>query len=85
MKKQVTNGGEQIVYPVSRLINDLEELDPSLLSDLISTPVTISKGDDCYQNTTPIIILKDGGRSYWNYYRTIKTDKFIKELCNPVF
>ena len=48
MKKQATEGGEQLFYPASRLINDLQKLEPSLYSDLINTPVTITKGNDDY-------------------------------------
>lgn len=85
MEKQAVSGGEQLVYPVSRLINDLQAMDPSLLNDLTSTAVTIRKGGDDYQNVTPIITLADGGRVYWNYYRTVKTDPFVNSMCERFF
>ena len=81
MKKQAIQGGEQFFYPVSRLVNDLEKFDPALLTDLLATPVVITKGDEGFENKTPILTLSDGGKVYWNYYRTIKIDKFINELC----
>ena len=85
MKKQVPVGGEQLFYPVSRLLNDLQHDDPSLLQDLLNTPVTIKKGDECYENKTPILTLQDGGHSYWNYYRTVKDNAFIHSLCDRFF
>jgi hypothetical protein len=85
MEKQAVSGGEQLIYPVSRLIDDLQAIDPALLKDLTDTPVTIRKGGDDYQNVTPIITLADGGRVYWNYYRTVKTDPFVNALCERFF
>jgi hypothetical protein len=85
MERQAASGGEQLIYPVSRLINDLQALDPVLLSDLTSSNVTIHKGSDDFKNVTPIITLGDGGRVYWNYYRTVKTDPFVSELCERFF
>lgn len=85
MEKQAVSGGEQLIYPLSRLIDDLCKYNKMLFDDLISTTVTISKGVDDFQNTTPIITLDDGGRIYWNYYRTIKVDPFINELCERFF
>ena len=85
MKKQAVEGGEQLFYPAPRLINDLQKFDPSLYTDLINTPVVITKGDSGYKNEIPIVTLDDGGKIYWNYYRTIKTDSFIKELCERFF
>lgn len=85
MEKQAISGGEQLIYPVSRLIEDLQTKDSSLLNDLVSTKVTIRKGSDDFQNVTPIITLDDGGRVYWNYYRTVKTDPFVNQLCERFF
>lgn len=85
MEKQAVSGGEQLVYPVSRLINDLQTLDPALFADLCSTTVTIRKGGDDHQNMTPIITLEDGGRVYWNFYRTVKTEPFVNALCDRFF
>ena len=85
MEKQAQSGGAQLIYPVSHLIDDLSRLDPVLLQDLTHTPVTIRKGGDDHQNVTPIITLNDGGRVYWNYYRTVKTDAFVNELCERFF
>lgn len=85
MEKQAVSGGEQLIYPVSRLINDLQALDASLFGDLTTTPVTIRKGGDDFQNLTPIITLEDGGRVYWNYYRTVKTDPHVNDMCERFF
>lgn len=85
MAKQAVSGGDQLIYPVSRIIEDLERIDPALLRDLVSTPVVIKKGDADYQNETPILVLDDGGRIYWNFYRTLKTDAFVKDLCDRFF
>lgn len=85
MEKQAPSGGEQLIYPVSRLIEDLSAIDPTLLRDLVVTKVTIRKGGDEHQNETPIITLDDGGRVYWNFYRTVKTDPFVKGLCDRFF
>jgi hypothetical protein len=85
MEKQAISGGEQLIYPVSRLIEDLQDIDPILFRDLINIPVIIRKGSDEYQNITPIIIPEDGGRVYWNYYRTVKTDPLVNELCERFF
>lgn len=85
MDKQAVAGGEQLIYPVSRLVEDLQSRDSGLLKDLCTTPVTIRKGGDDHQNITPIITLEDGGRVYWNYYRTVKTDPFVNEMCERFF
>ncbi|RFP78610.1 hypothetical protein DY262_10935 [Hydrogenophaga borbori] len=85
MEKQAVSGGEQLIYPVSRLINDLQALDASLFDDLTTIPVTIRKGGDDFQNLTPIITLEDGGRVYWNYYRTVKTDPHVNDMCERFF
>lgn len=85
MDKQAVSGGEQLIYPVSRLVTDLQRIDPGLLADLTETPVTIRKGDGKYQHVTPVIVLQDGPRVFWNYYRTMKDDLFINELCERFF
>lgn len=85
MEKQAVQGGEQIIYPISRLLNDLEKIDSTLLDDLLNTEVTISKGEDEDKNVTPIITLSEGAKIHWNYYRTIKTNNFINELCERFF
>lgn len=85
MEKQAISGGEQLVYPVSRLIDDLQAMDPVLLQDLCGTTVTIRKGAGDHQNITPIISLEGGGRVYWNYYRTVKIEPSVNELCERFF
>lgn len=85
MEKQAVTGGEQLIYPLARLIDDLQTSDPGLLSDLTSTSVTIRKGDGGAQNVTPIITLGDGGRVYWNYYRTVKDDESVRQMCERFF
>jgi uncharacterized protein YerC len=85
MEKQAVSGGEQLVYPVSRLLDDLQTLEPELFKDLVNTVVTIRKGGDDHQNVSPIITLDDGGRVYWNFYRTVKTDPAINAMCDRFF
>lgn len=85
MEKQAVSGGEQVIYPVSRLIEDLQKLEPGLFNDLVNTVVTIRKGGGDYQNVSPILTLEDGGRVYWNYYRTVKTDPAIDAMCERFF
>lgn len=84
MEKQSSAGGEQLIYPLTRLLADLESSDPALLRDLSSTVVTIRKGIGDYQNVTPIIVL-DAGRIFWNYYRTVKTDPAVSKMCERFF
>lgn len=85
MDKQSVSGGEQLIYPVSRLIDDLQRSDPGLLGDLSKTTVTIRKGTGDFQNVTPIIVFEDGGKIFWNFYRTVKTDPFVNEMCERFF
>lgn len=85
MEKQAISGGEQLVYPASRLIDDLGAIDAQLLEDLTHTQVTIRKGEGDHQNITSIISLDGGGKVYWNYYRTVKTDPFVHALCERFF
>jgi hypothetical protein len=85
MEKQAVSGGEQLVYPVSRLLDDLQTLEPELFKDLVNTVVTIRKGSDDHQNVSPIITLDDGGRVYWNFYRTVKTDPAVNAMCDRFF
>ncbi|HKA39580.1 MAG TPA: TauD/TfdA family dioxygenase, partial [Burkholderiales bacterium] len=45
MEKQALSGGEQMIYRLSRLIEDLSAEQPALFGDLCSAVVTIRKGD----------------------------------------
>jgi alpha-ketoglutarate-dependent taurine dioxygenase len=85
MRKQAVAGGEQTIYPLSRLIEDLSREDPGLFRDLTSVPVTIRKGDNDYYNRTPIIALANTPRVYWNYYRTEKPTPEINAMCEAFF
>ena len=55
MEKQTKIGGENTYYPLNRLKEDLQKDNKSLLDDLMSIPVVISKGDGEYFNETTII------------------------------
>lgn len=85
MQKQAVTGGEQTIYPLSRLIDDLSGEDPALLSDLTSVVVTIKKGDNDYFNRTPIIARGAEDRVYWNFYRTEKPTVEIAAMCDAFF
>ena len=85
MKRQADSGGEQFIYPLSRLLEDLSKLEPSLLNDLLTVPVKIKKGDGEYQHLTTI--LKDGNliKCYWQFYRTEKKDPLVAKMCEYFF
>lgn len=85
MEKQAKSGGDQRIYPLHRLLSDLEKDDSSLLNDLHNTEVVIQKGDGKYSNRTTILDLKQEPKIYWNYYRTEKEDPFVHELCERFF
>ena len=85
MAKQARSGGQQIIYPVSRLIDDLEADDPSLLKDLTNTQVEIRKGDNDFANHTTIIRVEAQPKIFWNYYRTVKDDPCVASLCERSF
>jgi len=85
MKRQASNGGENLFYPISRIIDDLERQNPSLLNDLSETEVTISKGNHDVVHKTPIIITEGSGKIFWNFYRTDKSDPFIHDMCQRFF
>lgn len=85
MQKQAVTGGEQTIYPLSRLIEDLSREEPALLSDLTSVVVTIKKGDNDYFNRTPIIARGAEDRIYWNFYRTEKPTVEIGAMCDAFF
>jgi alpha-ketoglutarate-dependent taurine dioxygenase len=85
MEKQAPRGGEQLIYPVSRLMQDLAAEEPDLLTDLTSVKVTIKKGEHDYFNRTTIIALENGPRVYWNFYRTEKPTPEIQRMCEALF
>lgn len=85
MEKQSVSGGENLIYRLSRLINDLSSEEPGLLRDLSSIEVTIKKGDGTYFNKTPIINLSGDPQIFWNYYRTEKSDPEISKMCEAFF
>lgn len=87
MAKQARNGGEQIVYPMSRLIEDLSIKNPGLLDDLSTIEVVIKKGDHDMYNKTSIIKLKAQPRPkiFWNYYRTDKSSPEVAAMCEAFF
>jgi hypothetical protein len=81
MVRQAVFGGEQLIYPASRLFSDLSRNDPGLFRDLLSTKVTIQKGDGRYKNCTTILREDDGPKVFWNYNRVIKDQQFTFDLC----
>lgn len=85
MEKQAISGGEQIIYPVSRLIADLDAFDKTLLHDLCSIQVTIKKGGDDFKNVTTIITGDSDKQVFWNFYRTDKNTPAIDSMCNAFF
>ena len=86
MQKQVKVGGNQLVYRINDLVEDLADYDQKLLDKLLSTKVHIFKGDGKYSNYTEILKLTpDGHQSFWNYYRTEKGTDEIRELCDQFF
>lgn len=86
MHKQARQGGQQTIYPVSRIINDLENEAPILFSDLTSIPVIIKKGQGQEQNQTTIIQLnKAQAKISWNFYRTEKASAKIQVMCEHFF
>ena len=85
MEKQAAQGGEQTIYPLSRLIADLQSAEPGLFHDLTTVKVTIKKGDEDYFNLSEIIKLDSEPRVFWNYYRTEKSDPYIGKMCEAFF
>ncbi len=85
MHKQAKTGGEQTIYPLSRLMDDLQSTSPELLRDLTSIPVTIKKGDGAEEHITTIIRPGDSPSIFWNYYRTQKTTAEIEKMCQAFF
>jgi hypothetical protein len=86
MQKQAKEGGNQKIYPLSRLMQDLDKEDKSLLHDLQNTEVTVMKGDGKFFNKTTIIKdTNDIPGIYWNYYRTQKENIEIEKLCERFF
>jgi len=85
MEKQAISGGEQIIYPISRLIADLDAYDKTLLHDLCNIQVTIKKGGDDFKNVTTIIAGDTDKQVFWNFYRTEKSTAAIDGLCKAFF
>jgi len=85
MVKQASTGGEQTVYPVARLIKDLEDKDPELLKKLKTELVLIKKGDTEHGNHTTIIVDGENPKIFWNYYRIERTSDEINEICESFF
>ena len=82
-QKQAKKGGENTIYPLERLLNDLEKEEKELLLDLQSCEVIIRKdATGKYFNKTKII---EKNSIYWNYYRIEKPNKTIERMCNKFF
>ena len=82
MEKQAPVGGAQLIYPFSRLVEDLMSEDKDLFSKLCDVHVKIKKGNESHENYTPIIC---EDKVYWNYYRTDKSDPIVQEMCDRFF
>ena len=63
LHKQAKVGGDQLLYPISRLADLLKE-EKELFYDLSSIPVIISKGKDDYYNKTTILKNEDRWRIF---------------------
>ena len=74
MERQVSEGGETTLLPLSELIVFLKLKEPELLELLSGQLYYISKGDEVQPNITPIINLQTSEIN-WNYYRTEKRSK----------
>lgn len=85
MEKQAKQGGEQMFYYLSRLLDDLQSKEPLLYKDLSTVPVIIRKGDGKYANDTTIIREGDNPSIFWNYYRTEKPTGEIQNMCDGFF
>lgn len=85
MQKQAVAGGEQVIYPVSRLIADLSSEEPALYDQILNTPVTIKKGEGDFFHHTTVIVPGANPRVYWNYYRTEKPTPEVKAMCEALF
>ena len=85
MQQQAPSGGEQVIYPASRLIADLSSEEPALYEEVLNTPVTIKKGEGEFSHRTTIIVPGKHPTLYWNYYRTEKPTPAIKSMCDRLF
>ena len=86
MAKQAKSGGNQTIYTLTRLLEDLASDEPGLLDELLNTQVVIRKGEGFGKNVTTILVSKGNTpRCYWNYYRTDKSDPSINKMCNRFF
>ncbi|MCW8090349.1 TauD/TfdA family dioxygenase [Alteromonas sp. ASW11-130] len=87
LQKQAKSGGQQRIYPIQRLIDDLNYYEPGLLNDLTQVEVVIRKGEELKGHKTRILNrLKNGTyKIYWNYYRVIRSSDAIDNMCNAFF
>jgi hypothetical protein len=86
MKQQAAKGGEQIIYPLKKLLRDLESEDPQLYCLLTTIPVVIKKGNTSHSNYTTIIKF-DGNvpKIFWNYYRVQRTTGQIESMIDRFY
>lgn len=85
MDKQAISGGDQTLYPVSRVVEDLAAKAPALLNDLTTMQVSIGKGDNDMVNRTTVIRLTPQPQIFWNYYRTDKSSPEVSAMCEAFF
>jgi hypothetical protein len=85
MARQAESGGEQTIYRLDRLIEDLSKEEKALFEELTTRVVTIQKGEGEYFNETPIINLSGDPKIFWNYYRTKKTNPEVEIMCKRFF
>ena len=83
-EKQAEFGGETTIYQLDRLLSDLYEYDKNLLELLQNVELIIKKDSTGkYYNKTTVI--KKEESIHWNYYRIVKSDNQIKNMCNRFF
>ena len=86
MEKQAPTGGEQVLYPVSLLLEDLQRDQPALLKLLVETAVIIRKGNEYGMwNETTILKLGSQPKVFWNYYRIQKDTSKVADMCECFF
>ncbi|WP_165831898.1 MULTISPECIES: TauD/TfdA family dioxygenase [Gammaproteobacteria] len=87
LEKQAESGGHQLVYPIDRLLADLQKIEPELLNSLLNVEVTIQKGSELGGHRTPILkrMNEKTTKVYWNYYRIIRETQEIEDMCDAFF
>ena len=85
MERQAKIGGEQVLLTNDQLREKLEAKNPSLLSDLLTTQVQISKGSHTEPNRTTILRNDENPAIAWNFYRTHRDVPAVAALVDKFF